>query len=60
MSVIATLIEPRRVTRVFFDCRCRDVAADSADLRRIERAIESSIAAAQLDDDGPESFPLAA
>ena len=21
MSVIATLIEPRRVTRVFFDCR---------------------------------------
>jgi hypothetical protein len=38
MSVIATLIEPRRVTRVFFDCR--DVAPDLADRQCLEKAIE--------------------
>jgi hypothetical protein len=49
MSVIATLIEPRRVTRVFFDCR--DVAPEPADRQRIEKAIEQSIALAQRDED---------
>ena len=49
MSVIATLIEPRRVTRVFFDCR--DVAPDLADRQCIEKAIEQSIALAQRDED---------
>jgi hypothetical protein len=49
MSVIATLIEPRRVTRVFFDCR--DVAPEPADRQRIEKAIEQSIALAQCDED---------
>ena len=48
MSVISTLIEPHRVTRVFFDCR--DVVPDPADLRRIEQAIERSIALPQADD----------
>jgi hypothetical protein len=49
MSVIATLIEPRRVTRVFYDCR--DVAPDLADRQCIEKAIEQSIALAQRDED---------
>ena len=49
MSVIATLIEPRRVTRVFFDCR--DAAPDPADRQRIEKAIGQSLASAQRDDD---------
>ncbi len=49
MSVIATLIEPRRVTRVLFDCR--DDPPDPADQRCIEKAIEQSIALAQRDDD---------
>jgi hypothetical protein len=58
MSVIATLIEPRRVTRIFFNCR--DAAADPADRRRIELAIQSSIALAQADDDVPEMLSRAA
>jgi hypothetical protein len=58
MSVIATLIEPRCVTRIFFNCR--DAAADPADQRRIERAIESSITLAQADDDAPETLSRAA
>ena len=49
MSVISTLIEPHRVTRVFFDCR--DGAPDPQDQRRIERAIERSAALPQTDDD---------
>jgi hypothetical protein len=49
MSVIATLIEPRRVTRVFFDCR--DATPDPADRQRIEKAIGQSLASAQRDDD---------
>jgi hypothetical protein len=58
MSVISTLIEPHRVTRVFFDCR--DLAPDPADQRRIEQAIERSIALPQADDDTEESLSLAA
>jgi hypothetical protein len=58
MSVISTLIEPHRVTRVFFDCR--DVAPDPADQRRIEQAIQRSFALPQSDDDTEESLPLAA
>jgi hypothetical protein len=42
VSVISTLIEPHRVTRVFYDCR--NAAPDPADQRRIEQAIERSIA----------------
>jgi hypothetical protein len=55
MSVISTLIEPHRVTRVFFNCR--DGAPDPADQRRIERAIERAIASLQ-DDDDAEGSPL--
>jgi hypothetical protein len=58
MSVISTLIEPRRVTRVFFDCR--DLAPNPADQRRIEQAIKRSIALPQADDDTEESLSLAA
>jgi hypothetical protein len=49
MSVMSTLIEPHRVTRVFFDCRA--VVLHSADQSRIEQAIERSIALPQVDDD---------
>jgi hypothetical protein len=48
MSVISTLIEPHRVTRVFFDFRA--VVPSSADLRRIEQTIECSIALPQVND----------
>ena len=58
MSVISILIEPHRVTRVFFDCR--DAAPDYADQRRIERAIQHSFALPRADDDTEESLPLAA
>ena len=58
MSVISTSIAPNRVTRVFFDCR--DAAADHADQRRIERAIERSNALPQTDDDTNVTLPLAA
>jgi hypothetical protein len=58
MSLISTLIEPRRVTRMFFNCR--DVAPDRADQRRIEQAIECSFALPQADDDTEESLSLAA
>lgn len=44
MSVIATSIEPQRLTRIFLDCR--DAPLDPADLRRIEQAIAQSIAMA--------------
>jgi hypothetical protein len=46
MSVIATLVEPRGVTRIFFDCR--DAPPDPADQQRIARAIEQSLAIADL------------
>jgi hypothetical protein len=55
MSMIATQIEPRRVTRIFFDC---SAVADPADQRRIEQAIGASIALGQ--DDAREMFLLAA
>jgi hypothetical protein len=58
MSVIAALIEPHRVTRVFFDCR--DAAPDPSDQRRIQHAIEQSMALAQDDSDVPEVVFLAA
>jgi hypothetical protein len=58
MSLISTLIEPRRVTRMFFNCR--DVAPDRADQRRIEQAIERSNALPQTDDDAQVTLPLAA
>jgi|GEM_PF-7109619 hypothetical protein len=58
MPMIATQIEPRRVTRIFFDCRS-DVA-DAADRQRIAQAIELSIALGQGDDDTPEIRILAA
>jgi hypothetical protein len=57
MSMIATQIEPRRVTRIFFDC---SAVADPADQRRIEQAIGASIALGQDDDDAREMFLLAA
>jgi hypothetical protein len=44
MSVIATSIEPHRVTRIFLDCR--DAPPEPVDLRCIEQAIEQSIAMA--------------
>ena len=58
MSVIATLIEPHRVTRVFFDYR--DAGHDPVDRRRIAQAIERSIELAQADGDTEETLPLAA
>jgi hypothetical protein len=58
MSVIDTVIEQHRLTRVFFDCR--SAAPDPADERRIERAIELSIAEGQADDALPAALPFAA
>lgn len=58
MSLIATLIEPRRVTRVFFDYR--DAGHDPADKQRIAQAIERSIELAGADGDPAETLPLAA
>jgi hypothetical protein len=43
---------------VFFDCRT--VVPNSADLRRIEQAIERSIALHKADDDAQAPLPLAA
>jgi hypothetical protein len=56
MAVISTLIEPHRVTRVFFDCR--DAAPDPADQRRVERAIELSNARRQANDDTQVTWPI--
>jgi hypothetical protein len=49
MAVIATSIEQHRRTRIFLDCR--DAPPDPTDLRRIERAIEQSIAMADAVED---------
>jgi hypothetical protein len=49
MSVIATSIEPHRVTRIFLDCR--DAPPEPVDLQCIERAIEQSIAMADAVED---------
>jgi hypothetical protein len=46
MSVIATSIELHGRTRIFLDCR--DAPPEPADLRRIERAIERSMAQADF------------
>jgi hypothetical protein len=51
MSVIAIQTEPNRVTRMFFDC-C-NATADRVDQRRIEVAMENSIAIAEPEDDAP-------
>jgi hypothetical protein len=58
MSVISTLIEPHRVTRVFVDCR--GGAPDISDQRRIERTIAHSIALPQADDDAQATTLVAA
>jgi hypothetical protein len=58
MSVISTLIEPHRVTRIFFDCR--SARADPADQQRVEQAIEASIAQGEADDDSLGFLLLAA
>jgi hypothetical protein len=55
MSVIAIQTEPHRVTRMFFDC-C-NAAADQVDQRRIEVAIEHSIA--EPEDNTPEFLLMA-
>jgi hypothetical protein len=52
MSVLAIQIEPRRRTRVLFDYRV--TAVDTMDQRRIEQAIEYSIALARADEDASE------
>jgi hypothetical protein len=49
MSVIATSIEPHRVTRIFLDCR--DAPPESVDLQCIKQAIEQSIAVADAIED---------
>jgi hypothetical protein len=49
MPLIATRIEPQRVTRIFLDCR--DAPPDPADRLRIERAIEDSAALAKSMED---------
>lgn len=46
MAVIATSIGAHRLTRIFLDCG--DAQPEPADLRRIERAVEQSIAQADL------------
>jgi hypothetical protein len=56
MPMIETVIEPRRVTRVFFDCR--DAAPDPDDQRRITKAVEAAFALAQDDDDEPDAGPM--
>ena len=48
MSVIDVVIEPNRVTRVFFDC---DAAPDLKDQWRIEQQVARSLALAQAHDD---------
>jgi len=58
MSAIDVLIEPHRVTRVFFDYR--DAGPNLADQRRIQQAIEHSNAVAEVGDDAQETLPLAA
>jgi hypothetical protein len=49
VPLTSTSVEPHRVTRAFFDCRA--VVPKTADLWRIEQAIERSIALPEADDD---------
>jgi hypothetical protein len=58
VPVISTSIEPHHVTRVFFNCRA--VVPNPADLRRIEQAIERSIALPEADDDAQVTLSWAA
>ena len=58
MPLISTSVEPHRVTRAFFDCRA--VVPKTADLRRIEQAIERSIALPEADDDAQVTLSWAA
>jgi len=58
MSVIAVQIQPHGATRVFFDC-CA-TAADPLDMRRIEQAIEHSLALAGPTDDAEGCLLMAA
>jgi hypothetical protein len=58
MAMIDTVIRQHRATRVFFDCR--DTVPDPGDLRRIEQAIERSIALGEEDEDAQVALPLAA
>jgi hypothetical protein len=59
MPVISTLVEPDRVTRIFFDCR--DAPPDPADQQRIEQAIQRSVGLARAEDnDPPETLWLLA
>ena len=53
MPMTETLIEARRVTRVFFDCR--DAPPDPDDQRRIAKAVEAAFALARDEDDEPEA-----
>lgn len=56
VSVIATLVGPRRVT-VFFDCHAS--AANPADLPALEQAFEVSLTEAADDDIAPDAVPQA-
>lgn len=59
MAVIAMFVEPLGVTRILFDCR--DADPDPADLRRIQQAIQQSMALAEADENASEMpTPLAA
>ncbi len=58
MSVIDVVIEPKRVTRVFFDCR--DAVPDATDEWRIEQQVARSLALAQADDDQRDTLLWAA
>ncbi|PPQ33742.1 hypothetical protein [Rhodopila globiformis] len=53
MPMIETLIEPRRVTRVFFDCRNADPGPD--DQRRIAAAVAEALALGDDEDDEPDA-----
>jgi hypothetical protein len=54
VSVIATLVGPRRVT-VFFDCDA--AAAHPADQPDLERAFEASLTTTADDDIAPDAVP---
>ena len=56
MSVIDVVIEPNRVTRVFFDGR----DAAPTDRWRIEQQVARSLALAQAHDDEQDMLPWAA
>jgi hypothetical protein len=54
MAVIATKIEPHRVTRIFFDCRPAD--PDPREIVRVARAMTEAAEASPH----PEGLPRAA